>query len=179
MYIDDRHSGQLQIPPNQGADANLANLDEHNLTTAKSAIFLVAYFLIRLGYFLGLSKSILMPRKIVPYLGFPCDSSRKVFHLISEKKEKILDLIEKNLTCSTVPVKSLQLLIGKCVSFSLVVPGALLFTREMNIAVSKALQTSRPIKLYEALREEISHWLFLRAWDYPLSWRDERYIRIS
>ena len=120
-----------------------------------------------------------MPRKIVPYLGFLCDSSREVFHLILEKKEKFLDLIEQTLTCSTVSVKSLQRLVSKCVSFSLVVPGALLFTREMNNAVSKALRTSRPIKLYEALREEISHWLFLRAWDDPLPWRDERHIRIS
>ena len=54
-----------------------------------------------------------------------------------------------------------------------------LFTREMNNAISKALRTSRPIKLHEALREEISHWLFLRTWDDPLPWRDDNHIRIS
>ena len=124
-------------------------------------------------------KSILMPRKIVPYLGFLSDSSREVFHLIPEKKEKFLDLIEQTLACSIVSVKSLQRLVGKCVSFSLVVTGALLFTREMNNAISKALRTSRPIKLHEALREEISHWLSLRTWDDPLPCRDERHIRIS
>lgn len=122
LYIHDRHNGQLQILPNQGAYANLANLDEHNSTAAKSAIFLVAYFLIRLGYFLGLSKSIVMPRKIVPYLCFLCDSSRKVFHLIPEKK--FVGLIEQTLACSMVSVKSLMHLVGKCVSFSLVVPGS-------------------------------------------------------
>ena len=42
----------------------------------------------------------------------------------------------------------------------------------MNNAISKALRTSRPIKLHEALREEISHWLFLRTWDDPLPWTD-------
>ena len=179
LYIDDWHNGQLQIPPNLGANANLANLDEHNLTAAKSAIFLVAYFLIKLGYFLGLPKSILMPRKIVPYLGFLSDSSREVFHLIPEKKEKSVALIEQTLACSIVSVKSLQRLMGKCVSFSLVVPGALLFIREMNNAISKALRTSRSIKLHGALREEISHWFFLRTWDDPLPWRGERHIRIS
>ena len=30
LYIHDQHNGQLQISPNQGAYANLANLDEHN-----------------------------------------------------------------------------------------------------------------------------------------------------
>ena len=64
-------------------------------------------------------------------------------------------------------------------SFSLVVPKALLFTREMNIAISKALRTSRPIKLHDELREEVSHWRFLRTWDDPLPWRDERHIHIS
>ena len=104
-----------------------------------------------------------MPRKIVPYLGFLSDSSREVFHLIPEKKEKFLDLIEQTLACPIVSVKSLQRLVGKCVSFSLVVTGALLFTGEMNNAISKALRTSRPIKLHEPLREEISHWLSLRS----------------
>jgi len=113
LYIDDRHDGQLQIPPNQGAYANLANLDEHNLAAAKSAIFLV-----KPGYFLGLPKSLLMPRKIVPYLGFLSDSSREVFHLIPEKKEKFLDLIEQTLACSIVSVKSLQRLVGNCGSGS-------------------------------------------------------------
>ena len=65
-----------------------------------------------------------------------------------------------------------------CIIF-LAVPGALLFTREMNRANSKALLTSVPIKIDRALSDEISHWLFLRTWDDPLPWRDERHIRIS
>ena len=64
-----------------------------------STVFLVAYCLIKPGYFLGLPKSILMPRKIVPYLGFLSDSSRGVCHLIPEKKEKFLDLIDQTLAC--------------------------------------------------------------------------------
>ena len=68
---------------------------------------------------------------------------------------------------------------GQMCVILLVVPGALLFTREMNNAISKALRTSRPIKLHDALREEIFHWLFLRAWDDPLPWRDKHDICIS
>ena len=64
-----------------------------------STVFLVAYCLIKSGYFLGLPKSILMPRKIVPYLGFLSDSSREVCHLIPEKKKKFLDLIDQTLAC--------------------------------------------------------------------------------
>ena len=54
---------------------DLPSLEAYNMAAAKSAIFLVAYFLINLDYFLGLSKSILEPRKVVPYLGFLSDSS--------------------------------------------------------------------------------------------------------
>ena len=160
LYIDDRHNGQLQISPKRGAFASFRNLDEHNLAAAKSVIFLVAYFLIKLGYFLGLPKSVLMPRKVVPYLGYLSDSSREVSSLIPEKREKFLNLIQQILARSVVSAKSLQRLTGKCVSFSLAVPGALLFTREMNAAISKALRTSRPVKMDKALRDEISHWLF-------------------
>lgn len=160
LYIDDHPNGQLQISPKQGAYASFRSLDEHNLAAAKSAIFLVAYFLIKLGYFLGLPKSVLMPCKVVPYLGYLSDSFRKVFSLIPEKKEKFQNLIQQILARSVVSAKSLQRLAGKCVSFSLAVPGVLLFTREMNAAISKALCTSRPVKMDKDLRDEISHWLF-------------------
>ena len=45
-------------------------VDDRHLAAARSAIFLVAYHLVSLGYFLGLQKSILFPSKVVPYLGF-------------------------------------------------------------------------------------------------------------
>ncbi len=61
----------------KGKYGSLATADEGNLAAAECAIFLVAYYLVKLGYFLGLSKSILIPMKIVPYLGFMADSSRE------------------------------------------------------------------------------------------------------
>ena len=73
-------------------------MEERNLAAAKSAVFHVAYYLIDLGYFLGLSKSILTPQQVVPYLGFLSDSVRMVFHLIAEKKGKFLNLIRENLS---------------------------------------------------------------------------------
>ena len=82
----------------------------------QAAIFLVAYYLIRLGYFLGLRKSILSPQKVVPYLGFLSDSSRAAFRLLPEKKGKLLHLIRETVSCSVLFVKTLQRLVGKCVS---------------------------------------------------------------
>ena len=179
LCIDDRHNGQLQISLDKGVYADLPTPDQCRFAAAKSALFLVAYFFIQLGYFLGLAKSVLSPRTVVHYLGFLSDSAWQVFYLIHEKKNKFLKLIREVLDTKTVTIKTLQRLVGKCVSFSLVVPGARLFTKEMNMAISKGHFSSKLIQVCGALREEISHWLFLETWDDPLPWRDERHVRVS
>lgn len=128
---------------------------------------------------LGFSEVYLIPKMVVPFLGFLIDSALEVFHLIPEKKSKFVLLILEVLQTKVVTVKTLQRLVGKCVSFSLAVPGAQLFTREMNAAISRCLRTSKPLHLCGDLREEVSHWPFSETWDDPLPWRDERHCRIS
>ncbi len=68
---------------------------------------------------------------------------------------------------------------GKCIAFSLSVPAALLFTRKMHLAISAAARSHRLIALTGALKQEISHWLFLDSWDDPIPWREERHFRVS
>ena len=58
LYIDDRHNGQLQVPLDKGEYGILKSDDDRNVAAAKSAVFLVAFHLVCLGYFLGLSKSL-------------------------------------------------------------------------------------------------------------------------
>ena len=149
-------------------NAALAGQDERNFQAAQTAIFLVAYYLVRLGYFLALSKSILKPQKVVPYLGFLSDLLRQAFLLLPEKKRTFLLLVRHVLALSRILAKTLQLLAGKCISFSLTVPAALLFTREMHLAISKCTRSGKPVPLYPALKAEISHWLFLETWNDPL-----------
>ena len=133
----------------KGQYNTLDSIDERNLATAKSAVFLVAFHLTRLGYFLGLSKSILVPNNMVPYLGFLIDSSSKAFRLIPQKKHNFIELIRETLKALYVSIKTLQRLVGKCVSFSLAVPVARLFTREMSAAFSMrmCLLTLSPPKM--------------------------------
>ena len=154
--------------------------DARNIAAASSVIFLVAFHLVRLGYFLGLLKSILIPSKIAPYLGFLADSSKEVFHLIPEKKKlKFIAFVREILGNSYVTVKTLQSLARTCVSFSRAVLAAKLITREMNAAISQGLRSQKAILMHGALREKISHWLLLESWDEPLSWHDERHVQIS
>ena len=164
----------------KGEYATINTVDDRHLAAARSAIFLVAYHLVRLGYFLGLQKSILFPSKVVPYLGFLVDYSREVFCLKPKKKEKFLRLVREILHASKVTVKTLQRLVGKCVSFSLAVPAAQLLTKQMNAAIAGGQRSPyRLIPIRGDLREEISHWLFLENWDDPVTWRDERHIHVS
>lgn len=55
-HFNDRHNGQLQVPSMHGAYAVPITQDAFNLAVANSAIFLVAYHLITLAYFLGPGK---------------------------------------------------------------------------------------------------------------------------
>jgi hypothetical protein len=88
--------------------------------------------------------------------------------------------VRQTLSVSNVTVKTLQRLVGKCVSFSIAVPAARLFTREMNHTISKCqLGSEKHIPVAGRLRREISHWLFLESFDNPLPWRDERHVTVS
>ena len=131
----------------------------------------MAYHLVRIGYFLGLAKSVLVPNQTVPCLGFLSDSAHEVFHLRPEKRQS-LALVRDVLGKPFVIVKTLQ---------RLVVPAAKFFTREMNAAISRGQRINanhaKPLSLTEKLKDEIGHWLFLEGWDDPLPLREERRVR--
>ena len=93
LYIDARHNGKCQVLLDKGEYASLTTVAEHHQAAARSASFLVVYHLVKLGYFLGLEKSVLRPRKVVPYLGFLADSSRGVF--LSSRSRNSSSLSEK------------------------------------------------------------------------------------
>ena len=61
LYIDDRHNGQLQVPLDKGEYSLLKSNDARDSAAVSSVIFLVGIHLVRLRYFLGLLKSILIP----------------------------------------------------------------------------------------------------------------------
>lgn len=58
LYIDDRRNGNSRYLLGKVLMQPLQFPDEHNLAAAKSAVSLVAFFLINFRYFLGLWKSI-------------------------------------------------------------------------------------------------------------------------
>ena len=56
-----------------------------------------------------------------------------------------------------VQVKTLQHFLGKCISFSLAVPGAKLFIRSTAAAIASA-GSNPQVSMSPALWEELTHW---------------------
>jgi len=174
LYIDDRHTSQIRLAHNSSLAMSLGP-EELNVTAAHIASFVVCYTLVKLGYCIGLEKSILQPSQVVPYLGFECDSRAQAFRLLPDKKTKFIALLEEILSSHQVSLTSLQRLAGKCISMSMTIPGARLFTNEINMAISRASRSSRALPLSQPLRHGIEHWLFLKSWSGYLPWRSERH----
>jgi hypothetical protein len=74
----------------------------------------------------------------------------------------------------------LQRLQGKCISFTLAVPSARLYTNAMNAALSRAAKNGHGVMpLDDPLRREIEHCGFLDGWEDVVPWRSERHLQLS
>ena len=126
-----------------------------------------------LVYYINLAKSIIVPRQLVPYLGFLVDSCNQAFLLLDEKRQKFFNLVNSLIASDYTDVNTLQHLLGKCISFSLAVPGARLFINEINLAIGRGIRSSRPIRISGPPKSEIQHWTFLESSNGFLPWRAE------
>ena len=172
QYIDDRHIGQLQ-PLNPAT--NVLSPEE----LANCSLVITASILVACGYFIGIKKSIVKPVQAIPFLGFISDSVKQAFILPQEKKRTFAILRDSILQSKMISVHSLQKFAGKAVSFSLAVPAARLYTREINTNISKGLRRSKPVPMTKELYNEIAHWKFLDSWDGFLPWREEKHFHIK
>ena len=135
--------------------------------------------LVGLGYFLGIAKCVLVPATRIQYLGMIVDSAAQAFCIPEDKKLKFAQLREQILLReATVSLKSLQRLMGKCISFSLAFPGAKFYIREMAASIARTSNGSE-VKITPVLREEIFFWRFLDSWDKVVRWRSESHVAIS
>ena len=129
------------------------------------------YRFTRLGYFIGLNKSMLEPCQVVKFLGMLVDTSKQTFRIPNDKKVSFRLLRESMLEKISIDIKTLQRFAGKCISLMLAVPGAKLYIREVNKAISICTKNSRVIQMTGDLCEEIKHWRFLDEWDGFVPWR--------
>jgi len=107
LYIDDATQLLLHISATTACYDVLATQDR-NFQLASSAIFLVCYFLVELGYTFGIEKSKLTPSKRVAYLGFVSDSTLQAFCLTNKKKSRLLLLINEILQADMISLLQLS-----------------------------------------------------------------------
>ncbi|KAJ8300402.1 LOW QUALITY PROTEIN: hypothetical protein KUTeg_021921 [Tegillarca granosa] len=136
-------------------------------TLAYKGLYIVCQVLIRLGYFIALTKCNFEPPQILLYLGMLIDSRKLAFILPAQKKERFCCLRENILHRETVDIKTLQRFAGKCVSFVLAVPAARLYSREKFKAVRGKL------------RQEIEFWKFLDTWEGFIPWKSEKHLQLN
>lgn len=132
----------------------------------------------KLGYTLALDKCQVLPSTKVNYLGFVIDSDRQAYVLPEKKKVSFISLRESILCTDVVDLHTLQRFAGKCISMNLAIPAAKLYTREVNLAISRCQKNSKTIEIDEFLREELEHWRFLDEWEGCVKWRSEKHNQL-
>lgn len=119
-------------------------------------LYIVCNILVRLGYFVGLKKTI-TSNKSLKFLGLVIDSCKQTFLIPDEKKVTFAKMRGHILVRQDVDLFTLQKFAGKCISFMLAVPSAKLFIREVNRAIRMASKKSKSIKMSKDLRDEIRY----------------------
>lgn len=168
LYIDDRLTGSWTGPGTVCPRRR-----------ASIAIYCTCQILLRLGYTIALIKSVLDPTQCLVWLGMWVDSFRQMFRIPDPKREKFALLRQQILSQPAVTIVTLQKLMGKCISFTVCVPGAKIRIRSMARAISQATRNSRLIPIAGVLKSEIEGWEFLDSFDDWIPWRDERHVHLT
>ena len=163
-YIDDRLYG-----PGRAVSTPKVSAKEKS----DRGVYAILQLGTRLGYTYSIPKCLFESGTRAKSLGFFVDTAEQAFILPDDKKGQLLELVGHILDETQIDLRTLQRLAGKCASVALAVPGALFYTREMHIAISKASKNSRPIVISGPLRQEIGYWKFLEGWEGKALWRLE------
>ena len=109
LYIHDRLTGEIMTGTGSWSVPPEARDKEYRYKAAMAALWCVLVVLAKLGYTIGISKSVLCPTTSLEYLGLIVDSASQCFRVPSRKIEAWAFLRESILAHKeSVHVKSLQ-----------------------------------------------------------------------
>ena len=137
---------------------------------------LVSY---KCGYFLSIKKCDLYPSQQQRYLGIICDSRTTSYRIPEDKLHKLHALISKVLADGSVSVRMLEKIVGKCVSMSVAIRPASLWTHYMFAAIKKAKSRVVQLKDKHDLRAELRVWLKLSSTSQEEPWYKSRHYDVS
>ena len=162
IYIDDS-CGTGSVFTRQGTSPQ--QLKSTNLT-----LFVFCMVAFHAGFYLNLTKSILIPQTLIRYLGIMVDSQEEMFYIPEDRVDNLLALILKVENQNSVSIKQIETIVGKCRSMSLAVPAAILYTRAQYSLLTSLLQPKghstnkqrlHPLTL--EYKEELLIWKKLRS----------------
>ncbi|KAK6168772.1 hypothetical protein SNE40_019954 [Patella caerulea] len=143
---------------------------------ASVTLYVTCQIVVRLGYFVGLGKSVFTPVGSIVFLGMCIDSQKQAFLVPKEKLEKFAILRESILAKKSVSLKVLQRFMGKCISFMLAVPCTRLYISDICIALSENYRSvSFSIVITGTLKDEVIFGRFVDNWDGFLPWKLEKH----
>ncbi|CAN0440841.1 unnamed protein product, partial [Pylaiella littoralis] len=114
-------------------------------------------------HFLSDTKCDLKPSRIQRYLGILCDSSTTSFRIPEDKLSKLREIIREVLARGSLSGKTLETIAGKCVSMSVAIRPASLWTHYMFAAIAKAKGKVIQLHDHADLRAELAKWFTLSS----------------
>ena len=131
------------------------------------------------GYFLSDKKCDLRPSQQQRYLGIICDSQSASFRVPQDKLDKLHTLITEALTTGFLTSRTLERIAGKCVSMSVAIRPASLWTHYMFAALKRASGTSIRLRDKPDLVAELSRWLQLSSTSQEGPWFKARHFKLT
>ena len=162
--------------------------DEQQFQSSCRSMVVVTYIMFMAGYFLGRKKCILIPQKLITYLGISCDTTRERFLVPEKRVTKYLPILLSLLSKTWISYSMLEKIVGKLVSLECAVPTGMWYTRELyagmrNSGISPQdsilKKKSAYIKNSPQIREELCMWVHLLQSNTGAAWRSYEVIMVE
>jgi hypothetical protein len=167
---------------------NLAYIDDAGFSLPKGTpqaevdrvVWLVTAALYLAGFTLALDKCCLRPSTRMELLGFIIDTERMQYEVPAPKLQRILALLSECATRTSLPVHTLQSLVGKVQALALAVPGVSTYLCASYSALARAAAVhSLSVTVSEEMREDFVDLQQLQDWSRFSSWRKEEHCELK
>ena len=135
------------------------------------------------GQFLSVEKCELRPVQVLQYLGIVCDSTSMTFRIPQDKLDKLHALLRQAVDDKGLSYRTLQRIAGKCMSMTVAIPPASLWTHAM-FAVLASLEKAGSSRVDLSrddradLLGEFRQWLSLTTTSHEARWRRARHLLV-
>ena len=154
--------------------------EDQQYQSCERAIVVVTYVMFMAGYFLGKTKCVLQPTKVITYLGILCDTDQERFRVPDKRVHKYLPILYSLLDKSWLSYTILEKMVGKLVSLECAVLTGMWYTRELYAALkgsgtspqdTKAKKNATYIKHTQQIKNELQMWIHLLLTNKGAAWR--------